>query len=331
MRDSRLFRWRLFYPGIRARLVPLFAPLLAGALLAGCLATSVQVRSGNGDTAGVLVTVFADADAAKAGRANANGTLIEIFRLEGGKEVFLQRSLAGEWGLDGLPPGKYRVRVVAVLDDGGNIREVRSGDQETDLKLKPGQTAEVKVILKKTPTGLIVAATITVIVVVVALAILMHERDIPIPPPPPVDLLLPPAPLLHPVVMASELVIWPVPVGPPPGPGDAPRYEFPPPRVTSVFPTPGSVTASRRVTPTATISQPLDLRHLRPDNILAIGSLSGMITGVTREVDGLLRFEPDRDLVPGEMVTITIRAGGVVNEAGRRMTEDFSWSFRVAR
>ncbi len=153
---------RLVLPGIRRRLAPRLAPLVAVMFLAGCLATSVQVRTGGGDTAGILVKVFADADAAKEGRANATGTLVEIYRLDGDQETFLQRSLAGEWGLDGLLPGKYRLRVVAVLDAGGNIREVRSGDRETDVKLKPGQTAEVKVILKKTPTGLIVAAAVTV-------------------------------------------------------------------------------------------------------------------------------------------------------------------------
>ncbi len=327
MSTHRSSRWRLTLPGIRRRLAPRLAPLVAVIFMAGCLATSVQVRTGGGDTAGILVKVFADADAAKEGRANATGTLVEIFRLDGGQETFLQRSLAGEWGLDGLLPGRYRLRVVAVLDAGGNIREVRSGDRETDVKLKPGQTAEVKVILKKTPTGLIVAAAVTVVVVMVALAILMHERDIPIPPPPPPELLLPPAPLLHPVVMAHELVVWPVS----PPPGEPPAREAPAPRVTSVFPTPGSAVEARRVTPTATLSQPLDERHLRPDTILMMGSASGMVSGTTRLQDGLLRFETSRDLVPGDTVTVTIRAGGVVNEAGRRMTEDFSWSFQVAR
>ena len=132
---------------------------------AGCLSTNVNVRTdGTDDGAGVLVRVYADPDAAKANRTEASGTLVELFGFDKrGNEIFLQRSLAGEWGVSQLPPGKYRLRVVAVLDAGGNIRETRSGDRETDFSVKAGQTAEVKIILKKTPTGLIVVAVVTVV------------------------------------------------------------------------------------------------------------------------------------------------------------------------
>ena len=129
--------------------------------------------------------VFADADAAKAGRTAASGTLVELFSLDKrGNETFLQRSLAGEWGVSQLPPGSTGSGSSRSSTRAGNIRETRSGDRETDFSVKAGQTAEVKIILKKTPTGLIVVAAVTVVVLVVALAIMMGKNDIKPPPPP---------------------------------------------------------------------------------------------------------------------------------------------------
>lgn len=323
-------RSALFFPRIRAILAPRVVPPLVTALLlfsiAGCLSTNVNVRTdGAADGAGVLVRVFADPDAEKARRTEASGTLIELFSLDKqGNETFLQRSLAGEWGVSQLPPGKYRLRVVAVLDAGGNIREARSGDRETDIEVKAGQTAEVKIILKKTPTGLIVAATVTVVVFAVALAIIMGKNDIK--PPLPTNVLghLPPPPLLHHIIVAPDL--WIVPVA-----GPVRRERSSAPLVTSVFPEPGAVVAARRVMPTLTISQPLDEAKIGPDTILMLGSRSGMVPGTTAVHNGLLRFGPSRDLVPGETVTVTVRAHGVVNPDGGRLEDDFSWSFQVAQ
>lgn len=321
---------RLFFPRVRTLLAPRVVPPLVAALLvfsfAGCLSTNVNVRSnGATDGAGVLVRVFADGDAAKARRTEAAGTLIELFSLDSrGNETFLQRSLAGEWGVSQLPPGKYRLRVVAILDEGGHIRETRSGDRETDFSVKDGQTAEVKIILKKTPTGLIVAVTVTVIIIVAALAIILGKNDITPPVPTGVLSHLPPPPLvLNHIVVGPE--IWFVPVG-----GPVPRERMSPPRVTSVLPEPGAEIATRRVTPTLTLSQPLDEGKLRHDTILMLGSKSGMVPGAAVVHRGLLRFEPARDLVPGEDVTVTVRAHGVVNPDGGRLEEDFSWSFRIA-
>jgi hypothetical protein len=319
----------LFLPRVRALLAPRLAPPLAALLLlfsfAGCLATNVNVRSdGASDGAGVLVRVYADEDAAKAGRTAKSGTLVELFSVDKhGDEVFLQRSLAGEWGVSELPPGKYRLKVAAVLDAGGNIHEARSGDRQTDVVVKAGQTAEVKIVLKKTPTGLIVAASVTVIVLVVALAIIMGKNDIK-PPPPPFEVLghLPPPPLIHHIVVAPELWIGPVP-------GPERRERAPRPLVTSVHPEPGAVVGARRVLPTLTLSQPLDENRIGPDTIQMLGSKSGLVPGSASVHRGLLRFVPARDLLPGETVTVTVHRGGVVNPDGVRLEEDFSWSFEV--
>jgi hypothetical protein len=319
----------LFLPRVRAILAPRLAPPLAAALLlfsfAGCLSTNVNVRTDGEDAgAGILVRVFADPDAAKANRTEASGTLVELFSFDKrGNEIFIQRSLAGEWGVSQLPAGKYRLRVVAVLDAGGNIRETRSGDRETDFSVKSGQTAEVKVILKKTPTGLIIVAVVTVVIIAVAIAVIAGKSGNLPPLPGQVLAHLPPPPLIRPIILAPELWIGP-------GYGAFPRGPSAPPRVTSVHPEPGSAVASRRVMPTLTLSQPLDETKIGPDTILMLGSKSGLVPGATTVHRGLLRFAPSRDLVPGEAVTVTVRAHGVVNPDGIRLESDFSWSFQVA-
>jgi len=323
-------RSTLFFPRIRTQLAPKVAPPLAVALLlfsfAGCLSTNVNVRSdGTTGGAGVLVRVFADPDAAKAGSTASPGTLVELFGIDKrGKEIFLQRSLAGEWGVSQLPPGKYRLRVVAVLDAGGNIRETRSGDRETDFSVQDGQTAEVKIILKKTPTGLIVVAAVTVVVLMVAIAIIVGKSGSGhVPSPSGVLAHLPPPPLIHPIVVAPEIWIGPME-------GSYRRETASPPRVTSVLPEPGSIVTGRRILPTVTMSQPLIEARLSPDTILMLGSKSGMVPGTTTLHRGLLRYESFRDLVPGEDVTVTVRRDGVVNPDGVRLDADFSWSFHVA-
>jgi len=319
----------LFLPCVRAILAPRLATPLAAALLlfsfAGCLSTNVNVRTdGTDEGAGVLVRVYADPDAAKAQRTEASGTLVELFSFDKrGNEIFLQRSLAGEWGISQLPPGKYRLRVVAVLDAGGNIRETRSGDRETDFSVKGGQTAEVKIILKKTPTGLIIVAVVTVVIIAVAIAVIAGKSGNTPPLPGQVLAHLPPPPLIRPIIYAPDLWIGPVD-------GSFPRERSAPPRVTSVHPEPGSVVASRRVMPTLTLSQPVDEAKIGPDTILMLGSKSGLVPGTTTVHRGLLRFAPSRDLFPGEAVTVTVRARGVVNPDGIRLESDFSWSFQVA-
>jgi hypothetical protein len=316
---------------IRSEAAPLVVPPLVLLLLltsSGCLSTRVQVSPGGAaGRAGVLVRVYADADAAEAGRTQGAGTLVELFALDPqGKEVFIQRSLAGEWGVDELAPGKYRLRVVAVLDAAGNIHEPQAGDRKTDFTVNAGQTAEVKVILKKTPTGLIVIAAITVVVLVVALA-LIAEKNPPKAPkfrPPPLPHGVPPPVPLRPIVVAPE--IW---VGPPLGAHPPERTAYPP-RVTSVVPEPGSVVDERHVTPTLTLSQPVDESRVGPDAIVMLGSKSGLITGTTVAANGLLRFKPSRELAAGETVTVTVRSSGVVNMNGQGLESDFSWSFQTA-
>jgi len=321
-----------FLEKLRFRVAPpLIYPLIFFFLifmLASCLSTSVMFKDGQtGVKSAVLVQVFQNAEAAKAGNTNAPGTLTELYRMVDGKEVFLQRSLATQWGIDNLEPGNYRIRIPAVVDNNGNIRETRSGDRVTDFEVRTGQTTVVKVTLKKTPTGLIIAAIVTIVFIVVAIALLMGERNVKLPRPPPIFVPGPHHfPLPVPVIAAHELFIVSAIAAHP-----VPRAQVPSPRVTSVIPGPGTSVSSGFVTPTLTFSQPLNTQRIGPRTIKMLGSKSGLISGTSVYENGLLRFTPDKSLVPGETVTVSIYAGGVVNLNNKRMTKDFSWIFTVTQ
>ncbi len=322
-----------FLAKFRVRVAPpLILPLIFFFLtfmLASCMSTQVIFQDGvKGAKSAVLVRVFQNVDSEKAGAPNAPGTLTELYKIEGDKEILLQRSLATEWGIDNLEPGQYRLRIPAIIDNNGNIRETRSGDRTTDFEVKNGHTTVVKVVLKKTPTGLIIAAIVTVVFLVVAIALLMSEHNIRPPRPPRIPIPRPGhVPLPLPVIAAHELFIistlaHPVPM---------PQAQIPSPRVTSVVPGQGTVVSSGLVVPTLTFSQPITQQRIRPGTIKMLGSKSGVVAGSSVYENGLLRFTPEKSFLPGETVTVSVYAGGIVNPNGKRMAADFSWQFKVGQ
>jgi len=319
-----------------ARLAPEVIPLLVGALfllsISGCLSTNVSVRAAEGGerTASIRVGVFANADDAKANRFERDRTLVEIFRREKGGERFLGRSLASRWGIDALPPGDYRVKVAAVLDDEGNISDPRAGDRETSFRLGAGERAELRIILRKVPVGLIVIAAVTIVVLIVVAIVLVREGDIDLPNiPDPGGILnaLPMFPPLDHIVFYGEL-----PGGIDFGDGwTEGRRDLPPPRVTSAFPRQGSLVSASRIAATVTFSQPVRPSKIRNDSMKMLGSKSGIVRGRTVFEKGLLRFVPGGDLQAGETITVTVSGEDVENESGDEMGRDFSWTFRLAR
>jgi len=306
------------------RTAPLLVPILVGALLTpACLSTRVGVTASGDHQAHLRVSVFADKDALKAGGPFAEGVLVELYQVHKGKDVFVQRSLAGRWGVDGLPPGQYRVKVAALLDAGGHIRDPRAGRSEDTFWIKAGETGDAKIILKKTPSGLVVVAALTVVVLVIALAILLRDSDIPSPPSPgDVAGLLPDIPIPTFVDFGDIGPIYP-------GPDTWSDEDVPPPHVTSTYPRPGATVRPGFFRPSATFSQEIDEDDLEPDTMRVLGSKSGLVPGKTILDQGVLQFDPKVPFQDGETVTVTISADDVDNLAGKNLEHDFSWSFRV--
>lgn len=262
----------------------------------------------------VTVAVYEKPADRDANRHVAAPVLSELLR-EGENETLVARSMAATWTVGDLPPGRYRLRVTKRIDGSGNIVPLdHPGDQAFDVVA--GERTVVSVVLRKVPVFWIVLAAVTVVALVVLAIVGIDRGDLPRPP------RLPPLPPLPPVAIV-------VPLGPHASEG---RTAAPAPAAVDVFPAPGSVVAARRVTATFLLSMPLAVDGIEDGAVLAVGTRSGDIPGVTSfdAEDQLLRFAPSQDFTPGEEVTVTMDLSRLRGTSGRTGSGRFSTTFQVA-
>ena len=116
---------------------------------------------------GIALKVFADDDAQKAGTPGPRGLFIELERREGKRFTPVFRSLEPAWSVMGLPPGEYRLRFPARLDETGNA--VTLDEDPRTVKVKAGEVTEVDTVLEHVDEGLIVAGVIAAVALAVFL------------------------------------------------------------------------------------------------------------------------------------------------------------------
>ena len=304
-----------------------FALLVAALLLNSCL--SVQTRhhpvTGGGGGAGVTdgsggiaLQVFADDDAQKAGTPGPRGLFIELERKEGTRFTPVFRSLEPAWSVMGLPPGEYRLRFPARLDDQGNA--VKLDEEPRVIKVLAGEVTEVDTVLEHVDKGLIVAGVIAA----VALAVFLDVHDLPVPPLPPI----PPPPGVLDAVFWISLDAATPPVYGPPG-GWVPAGPGRTPVVTSHFPPDGARVAADRVRITFALSGPLDAHTLQDGGITVLGEKSGLLPGHTT-YDGKrwwLVWQGDEDLPRGETLHVTLSEESVEDRYGNELGAPVSFSF----
>jgi hypothetical protein len=292
---------------------------LAPLALDGCVSIGVSradlpapPSSAGAETGAVTVAVYERPADREANRHASFPVLSELARVEKGGETVVARSMNATWTVQDLPPGRYRLRVTKRIDLGGNVVPLQSpGDTAFDVAA--GERAVVSVVLKKVPVFWIVVAALTLVALVVLAIIGINRGDLPKPPP------LPPLP---PVAIV-------IPLGPQGGEG---RSAAPAPAAVDVFPAPGSVVAARRVAVTFLLSMPLVTGGIEEGAVLAVGTASGDIRGITAFLpdEQLLRFTPSSDFAPGEEVTVTLDLSKLRGEAGRTGSGRFSTTFKVA-
>ena len=303
------------------------ALLVAALLLNSCL--SVQTRhhpvTGGGGGAGVTdgsggiaLQVFADDDAQKAGTPGPRGLFIELERKEGTRFTPVFRSLEPAWSVMGLPPGEYRLRFPARLDDQGNA--VKLDEEPRVIKVLAGEVTEVDTVLEHVDKGLIVAGVIAA----VALAVFLDVHDLPVPPLPPI----PPPPGVLDAVFWISLDAATPPVYGPPG-GWVPAGPGRTPVVTSHFPPDGARVAADRVRITFALSGPLDAHTLQDGGITVLGEKSGLLPGHTT-YDGnrwWLVWEGDGDLPRDETLHVTLSGEAIEDMYGNELGAPVSFSF----
>jgi hypothetical protein len=305
----------------------------------GCVSTRVsRSRDPRGEMA-ISFAVYLKARDARSGGRTVGGVLSELYIERDGRWELLRREERGEWTLSGLVPGRYRIRVVKWAKPDGEIEEL-DGDNEETFTLREGESARLRVVLEKTPTGLIIVLSITVVVLVAVLIYLLVHDDLDLELPAPDELPLPPVPpvprfmrfwLPPPDVVILDFIPPPAPqtwaeeqYAPPTG-----RRETGPPRVIDYYPLDGDSAVPRDSTIWLEFSAPLDPESLDHRNFVVQTARGAEILGGIYYDESRERavFHPLRPLAPGEEITVTLYGQAIRSARGRRLSEAYRWTF----
>ncbi|GBC80522.1 hypothetical protein HRbin09_01762 [bacterium HR09] len=293
---------------------PLAARVLAVFLafeLSGCLSVQTQSQKGQRPEAGVTVVVFADDAARRKGEPGPAGVLSELERREHGRWQPVFRSLAPRWSLTGLPPGRYRLRFPAPLDETGRV--VPLSEKPKKFNLQAGEMVQVQAVLEHMPVALVVAGVVVVAVVAVALSKWLKDADLPEPPLPPPEL----------VDVAFHLTwSWAAAY-----PEAADRAA---PVVTSHFPAAGAQVPPGRLKLVWVFSERLSPTSLDPQKLRVLGERSGLIPGVASyDASRWWVVWESQMPVSGEKVHATLDADAVEDASGNELERAVSFSFWV--
>ncbi len=124
-----------------------------------------------------------------------------FFQQENGTFAPVASSRQGSWVLKNSPAGNYRIEIDPTAEINGKT-ETFEGSRTETFTLKPGERAEITIVLKKIPVGVIVLFTV-IIVGLIVLMILAKQDKLP----KPRDLLIPPIPHLPGIPPPRALLI----------------------------------------------------------------------------------------------------------------------------
>ncbi len=276
------------------------------------------------------------------------------FQNTDGKFIPVTASERGNWLLKNAMVGKYKFEIEdnTIMID-GKVNDLQ-GSRSKTFSLKPDQRAQIKVVLKKTPVGLIIVIVVLIIFVIIWYIILESNSPklpiIPLPPVPGLTVpLLPKAvPLPLPLLLPAFFLHGPVPIFIDGGFYIGPSYHAPDhyndhgeitrgqqlaPEAIRFFPTMDSADATVSSVIYVSFSKPIyetSYKDLTVINVM--GSRSGPIHGAITYVpkDNRLEFLADHLFVPGETITVNLIGQLIKDEAGQSMPFDYEWSFTIA-
>lgn len=310
-------RRAVFARPIAALLLAALTPLL----LDGCVSIGLRrerAAARAAATGSLEVFVFAKPGDERRGALASLPVLTELERVEQGGTRTVARSMASSWTVSALPPGRYRLRATHRINARGDV-EVLGHPGEREFDLAAGETAHCSVVLGKVPVFWIVVAAVTVVALVILAIQASRHSDWPQPPLPP---LVPLPPLPHPVAVDVAFFAQ----------FSTGRTAPARPDVVDSFPRDGSRGVPRRVTVSFLLNRPLASDGVGAGAFLALGTKSGPVTGVAsyRPAEQMIAFTPDRDLEPGETVTVTLDLEKLRSPDGARGEGKASIAFTVA-
>jgi hypothetical protein len=124
------------------------------------------------------------------------------FQQENGTFVPLASSRQGRWILRNSPVGNYKIEIDPTAEINGKT-ETFEGSRTETFTLKPGERAEIIIVLKKVPVGVIVLISVLIVGLIILLILATKDNppklsDLPLPPfphlpgiPPPRGLIIP--------------------------------------------------------------------------------------------------------------------------------------------
>lgn len=285
--------------------------------LAGCLSVKTRAMTDSGGQGGgVSLRVFADDEARRANQPGPPGLASELQRQEGGGWTTVFRSLDPAWTILHLPPGKYRLRFPARLDEEGHVVQLKERDRA--LRVEDNRITEVDATLQHVSGAWVAVGVVTAVVAAVLLNDWLDHHDLPVPPLP-----VPPPGMVEAMVyLTFDLADASWRSGP--GSGSA--------MVTSHFPAEGAVVASPRTRILFALSGPAPVREVKADGLAVLGEKSGLVPGVLRfePAHGWLVWEPSQDLERGDTFHVTLADDAIELANGRELPEKVSFSFRTA-
>lgn len=297
------------------RLRRLSALLPALVLVAGCVSVRTARSPGEGDRGGVSVRVFPDDDARRDGVLGPPFVVGKLERRVEGRWQPVFQTMGPTWAVVDLPPGKYRVRFPALLDEAGNT--VGTDDDGRVIRVRAGEITEVEATLDHFPTGLVVAGVAAAVVAAVLLDKWLDDHDLPTPPLP--HELLGDA-IFH---LTLEVALFdPYPhVGAP----------DPPPVVTSQFPEAEALVAARTLRVVFAVSEPLG--RVEPDAVTVVAETAGPVAGRTSYDPGRwwVTWVAEDDLPRDDLFHVTLAAGTVEDLGGNALLETAELTFRTTR
>lgn len=275
-----------------------------------------------------------------------------LFKNASGKFVKVSTSQKGQWILKNAPAGTYRLELAESFEHDGQIVKL-SGNRAVNFKLPADKRAEIQVILKKTPVGLIILLSVLVVgLIIVAILVADDLPDLPVPPlPPPLRVVPPPIVRPLPVDLFFPHVPGPPRVGhlpPPPlfidygiyvapyghghSHGVADHNAAEQQEAVHIHPHDGAVNVPVNTNIEIYFSVDIDERCLEDSSMMiVVGSESGPVSGeinYTRS-EQKMEFVPMEPFAARELVRVKLNEECIFDSADSSTLSNYQGSFTV--
>lgn len=306
-----------------------------GLLVQGCVSTKVvRIREDVREPLSIRYLVYLSQADVRDGLEPVSGVISELYYHKDRELQLVLRSDRGSWKVTDLVPGRYTIRIVRRRLPDGSEEEL-TGKTERTFELLDDERVDVRVILEKTPVGLIVGLTVTVVAIVGLLVYLIAKEDIDLDFPVPVfsgwyGPFWVPEPYFR---LSMQMVTgleddFYLPNGSREG---YPTVTTVAPDIQDYEPRDGFAGVSPDTDIRFWFGDHMDTETLDQNSILLTTSTGRFLPFglVYDDESGRCILDPLHDFPAGEQVFVTILGDGIRNQAGVSLPVNYRWSFTV--